>query len=47
VQEQSLAQIPKLFAVMFAALLLLAPCLQILRDYCERILAQLNTFGLS
>ena len=47
VQEQSMSQIPKMFAVMAVAVLLLAPCLQIVRDYAERVLSQLNTFGLS
>jgi flagellar biosynthetic protein FliQ len=46
VQEQSMSQIPKMFAVMAVAVLLLAPCLQLARDYTERVLAKLNTFGL-
>ena len=46
VQEQSMSQIPKMFAVMGVAVLLLAPCLQLVRDYTERIFSQLNTFGL-
>jgi flagellar biosynthetic protein FliQ len=47
VQEQTLAQIPKLLAVMVAAALLLAPALELLRDYAERVFAQLVSFGLS
>lgn len=46
VQEQSLAQIPKMLAVMAIALLLLTPTLQLLRDYALRVFAQLNAFGL-
>jgi flagellar biosynthetic protein FliQ len=47
VQEQSLAQVPKMIAVMGVSLLLLAPALHLLRDYAERVLAQLHSFGLS
>ena len=36
-----------LIATMVVVLLLLAPALQILRDYTERILSQLVSFGLS
>jgi hypothetical protein len=36
-----------MLAVLGAALLLLAPMLQVLRDYAERVLTQLHTFGLS
>ena len=39
--------IPKMIATMVVVLLLLAPALQILRDYTERILSQLVSFGLS
>ena len=46
VQEQSMSQIPKMFAVMGVVVLLLAPCLQLIRDYAQRVFAQLNTFGL-
>lgn len=47
VQEQTLSLIPKMFAVIGMTLLLMAPALGLLRDFAERILAQLNTFGLS
>jgi flagellar biosynthetic protein FliQ len=47
VQEQTMSLIPKMLAVMGVALLLLAPMLQLLVDYAERVLQQLNTFGLS
>lgn len=47
VQEQTMSLIPKMLAVLGVALLLLAPMLQVLRDYTERVLQQLNTFGLS
>jgi flagellar biosynthetic protein FliQ len=47
VQEQSLAQVPKMIAVMVVTLLLLAPCLALLRDYTERVFGLLVSFGLS
>jgi flagellar biosynthesis protein FliQ len=47
VQEQTMSLIPKMFAVMLVVLLLLAPALQLLRDYTERVLSQLVSFGLS
>jgi flagellar biosynthetic protein FliQ len=47
VQEQTMSQVPKMLAVLGATLLLLAPMLQVLRDYTERVLTQLQTFGLS
>ena len=47
VQEQTLSLIPKMLAVMGVALLLLAPALQILRDYTLRIFELLHTFGTS
>ncbi|MBL8861961.1 MAG: flagellar biosynthetic protein FliQ [Planctomycetes bacterium] len=47
VQEQTMALVPKMFAVMLVALLLLAPALSILKDYAERVLGQLVEFGLS
>ncbi|MCB9914221.1 MAG: flagellar biosynthetic protein FliQ [Planctomycetes bacterium] len=47
VQEQTMSLIPKMFAVMLVTLLLLAPALQIMRDYTIRILEQLQSFGLS
>jgi flagellar biosynthetic protein FliQ len=47
VQEQTMSLIPKMAAVMGVVLLLLAPTLQLLRDYAEQILSRLQTFGLS
>ncbi len=47
VQEQTMSLVPKMLAVMGVTLLLLAPMLQLLRDYTERVLAQLTTFGVS
>ena len=47
VQEQSLSQVPKMIAVMAVTLLLLAPCLGLLRDFTERVFGMLVSFGLS
>ncbi|MFT5289354.1 MAG: flagellar biosynthetic protein FliQ [Planctomycetota bacterium] len=47
VQEQTLSLVPKMLAVFSVALLMLAPALGILRDYCLDVLNQMNTFGLS
>jgi flagellar biosynthetic protein FliQ len=47
VQEQTMSLIPKMFAIMLVVLLLLAPALEILRDYTARILERLAAFGLS
>ena len=47
VQEQTMSLIPKMLAVMAISLLLLAPTLQLLRDYAARVFAQLHSFGLS
>ncbi len=47
VQEQTLSLIPKMLAVMVVILLLLAPALQLLREYTGRVLGQLSSFGLS
>ena len=47
VQEQTMSLIPKMMAVMGVALLLLAPTLQLMRDYALEIFARLHTFGLS
>ena len=47
VQEQTMSLIPKMMAVMAVALLLLAPTLQLLRDYAEEVFGRLHTFGLS
>ena len=46
-QEQTMSLIPKMLSVMGVTLLLLAPTLQLLRDYAESIFARLHTFGLS
>lgn len=47
VQEQTMSLIPKMMAVMGVTLLLLAPALQLLRDYAEQVFSRLHTFGLS
>lgn len=47
VQEQTLSVVPKMFAVILVGLFLLAPALGLLRDFCQRVIEQLNTFGLS
>lgn len=47
VQEQTMSLIPKMVAVMLVTLVLLAPALQILRDFTTEILGRLNSFGLS
>jgi len=47
VQEQTMSLVPKMLAVMFVTLLLLAPALQLLTDYTARIFDQLADFGLS
>ena len=47
VQEQTLSLVPKMFAVVVVALVLLAPTIALLRDFALRIFERLNTFGLS
>ena len=47
VQEQTMSLVPKMLAVMFMTLLLLAPALQLMSDFTTRIFQQLITFGLS
>lgn len=47
VQEQTMSLIPKMIATMIVVLLLLAPALQVMRDYTERVFSQLVSFGLS
>ena len=47
VQEQTLSLVPKMVAVILVTLLLLAPALQVIRDYAEGIFGQLIEFGLS
>ena len=47
VQEQTLSIVPKMLAVLLVGLFLLAPALTLLRDFCLRVLEQLNSFGLS
>ena len=47
VQEQTLSLVPKMVAVILMTLLLLAPALQVIRDYAERVFGQLIEFGLS
>jgi len=47
VQEQTMSLIPKMFAVMLVTLLMLAPFLQVVRNYTQSIFERLNAFGLS
>lgn len=47
VQEQTMSLIPKMFAVLFVTLILLAPMMQLMRDYTLRVFDQLHIFGLS
>ena len=47
VQEQTLSMVPKMLAVVLVGLLLLAPALSLLRDFCLRVFAELHGFGLS
>ncbi len=47
VQEQTMSLIPKMFAVMLVTLLMLAPFLQVVRNYTLSIFERLNSFGLS
>jgi flagellar biosynthetic protein FliQ len=47
VQEQTMALVPKMMAVMLVTLLLLAPALQLLGDFTKRIFSQMVEFGLS
>lgn len=47
VQEQTMSLIPKMFAVMLVTLLMLAPFLQVVRNYTQSIFERLNSFGLS
>ncbi|MCP3914788.1 MAG: flagellar biosynthetic protein FliQ [bacterium] len=47
IQEQTMTLVPKMLAVMVVTLLLLAPALQLLRDFTTRVLGQLVEFGLS
>jgi flagellar biosynthetic protein FliQ len=47
VQEQTLSMVPKMLAVVLVGLLLLAPALSLLRDFCLRVFNELHGFGLS
>ena len=47
IQEQTLSLVPKVLATMGVVLVLLAPLIQILRDYTQRVFESLNEFGLS
>lgn len=47
VQEQTMSLIPKMVAVMIVTMLLLAPALQILKDFALHIMGQMHSFGLS
>ena len=47
VQVQTMSMVPKMFAVILVSLMLMAPALGVLKDYCLSVLLQLNAFGLS
>ncbi|HPF13129.1 MAG: flagellar biosynthetic protein FliQ [Planctomycetes bacterium] len=47
IQEQTMSLVPKMLAVMVVTLLLLAPALELLRSFTERIFSQLVEFGLA
>ena len=47
VQEQTLSLVPKMIAVIGMTFLLMAPAIALLRDYCLKVFAQLQQFGLS
>jgi flagellar biosynthetic protein FliQ len=47
IQEQTMSLVPKMLAVMILTLLLLAPALELLRSFTERIFGQLVEFGLA
>ena len=47
VQEQTMSLVPKMLAVVSVALLLLAPAIGILRNFCLEVFSQLHSFGLS
>lgn len=47
IQEQTMSLVPKMLAVMIVTLMLLAPALEILRSFTERILGQIVEFGLA
>ncbi len=47
VQEQTMALVPKMMAVMLVTLVLLAPALQLLGDFTRRVFSQMVEFGLS
>ncbi len=47
IQEQTMSLVPKMLAIMIVTLMLLAPALEILRSFTERILGQIVEFGLA
>jgi flagellar biosynthesis protein FliQ len=47
IQEQTLSLVPKMFAVIGLALVLLAPMLGLLRDYATEVFGRLGEFGLT
>ncbi len=47
VQEQTLSLVPKMIAVIVVALVMLAPALGLLRDFCLDVIGQMHDFGLS
>ena len=47
VQEQTMSLVPKMLAIMGVLLLILAPALQALTDFTQRVFGRLVEFGLS
>jgi flagellar biosynthetic protein FliQ len=47
VQEQTMALVPKMLAVMVVTMLLLVPALQLLGDFTRRVFSQMAEFGVS
>jgi len=47
VQEQTMSLVPKMLAIMGVSLLILAPALQALGDFTQRVFDRLVEFGLS
>jgi flagellar biosynthetic protein FliQ len=47
VQEQTMSLVPKMLAVMVVTLIVIAPGLQLLADFTQRIFGRLVEFGLS
>jgi flagellar biosynthesis protein FliQ len=47
VQEQTMSLVPKMVAVVSVTMLMLAPAIGLLRDFCLKIFGELHSFGLS